>query len=34
MVGTIPDDHFDVKENLDNHDKDKDVAKLVDALII
>ena len=33
-VGMIPDDHIDVKENLDNSDKDKDVAKIVDALII
>ena len=33
-VGMIPDDCIDVKENLDNRDKDKDVAKIVDALII
>jgi hypothetical protein len=33
-VGTIPDDHFDVDENTDNRDKDKEVGKLIDALII
>jgi hypothetical protein len=33
-VGTIPDDHFDVDENPDNMDKDKEVGKLIDALII
>jgi hypothetical protein len=33
-VGTIPDDHFDVDENPDNRDKDKEVGKLIDALII
>jgi hypothetical protein len=33
-VGTIPDDHFDVDENPDNRDKDKEVANVVDALII
>jgi len=27
-VGTIPDDHFDVDENPDNRDKDKEVGKL------
>jgi hypothetical protein len=32
-VGTIPDDHFDVDENPDNRDKDKEVGKLIDALI-
>jgi hypothetical protein len=33
-VGTIPDDHFDVDENPENRDKDKEVGKLIDALII
>jgi hypothetical protein len=33
-VGTIPDDHFDIDENPDNRDKDKEVGKLIDALII
>jgi len=33
-VSTIPDDHFDVDENSDNRDKDKEVGKLIDALII
>jgi hypothetical protein len=33
-VGTIPDDHFDVDENPDNRDKDKEVGKLIDSLII
>jgi hypothetical protein len=33
-VGTIPDDHFDVDEKPDNRDKDKEVGKLIDALII
>ena len=33
-LGTIPDDHFDVDENPDNKDKDKEVRKLIDALII
>jgi len=33
-VGTIPDDHFDVDENPDNRDKDKEAGKLIDALII
>jgi len=33
-VGTIPDDHFDVDENPDNRDKDKEVGKVIDALII
>jgi len=33
-VGTIPDDHFDVDENPDNRDKDKEVGKLIDALIM
>jgi hypothetical protein len=33
-VGMIPDDHNDVEENLDNRDKDKDVAKIVNALFI
>jgi hypothetical protein len=33
-VGTIPDDHSDVDENPDNRDKDKEVGKLIDALII
>jgi hypothetical protein len=28
-VGTIPDDHFDVVENPDNRDKDKEVGKLL-----
>jgi hypothetical protein len=33
-VGTIPDDHFDMDENPDNKDKDKEVGNLIDALII
>jgi hypothetical protein len=33
-VGTIPDDDFDVDKNPDNKDKDKEVGKLIDALII
>jgi hypothetical protein len=33
-VGTIPDDHFDVDENPYNRDKDKEVGKQIDALII
>ncbi len=33
-MGTIPYDHFDVDENPDNRDKDKEVEKLIDALII
>jgi hypothetical protein len=33
-VGTIPNDHFDVDENPDNMDKDKEEGKLIDALII
>jgi hypothetical protein len=33
-VGTIPDDYFDVDKNPDNRDKDKEVGKLIDALII
>jgi len=33
-VGTIPDDHFDVDENPDKRGKDKEVGKLIDALII
>jgi hypothetical protein len=33
-VGTIPDVYFDVDENPDNRDKDKEVGKLIDALII
>jgi len=33
-VGTIPDDHFDVDENPDKREKDKEVGKLIDALII
>jgi hypothetical protein len=32
--GTIPPYHFDVNENLDNRDKDKEVAKVIDALIV
>jgi len=31
-VGTIPDGHFDVDENPDNRDKDKEVGKLIDVL--
>ena len=30
----IPPDHFDVDENPDNREKDKDVSKIVDALIV
>jgi hypothetical protein len=33
-VGTIPDNHFDVDENPYNRDKNKEVGKLIDALII
>ncbi len=33
-VGTIPDDHFDVDKNPDDKDKDKELGKLIDALII
>jgi hypothetical protein len=33
-VGTISDDHFDVDENSDNRDKDKEVERIIDALII
>ncbi len=29
----IPEDHFDVDENPQNHDKDKEVAKVIDGLI-
>jgi len=32
--GTIPEDHFDVDENKDNRAKDKDVGKLIDALML
>jgi len=32
--GTIPDDHFDEDENPDNRDKDKEVGKLIHALIV
>jgi hypothetical protein len=33
-LGTIPDDHFDVNENPDDRDKDKEVGKLIDAFIL
>jgi hypothetical protein len=29
----IPEDHFDVEENPLNHDKDKEVASVIDGLI-
>jgi hypothetical protein len=29
----IPPDHFDVDENPQNHDKDKEVASVIDGLI-
>jgi hypothetical protein len=32
--GTIPEAHFDVDENPDNRDKDKEVRKLIDDLIV
>ena len=34
METAIPPDHFDVDENQDNWEKDKEVGKLVDALIV